>query len=552
MPTAEFELDRTYLRATVGAPLTEALAQLAVLQPDDPVDFLGNFLLKHVANAQVQQQRQERQEAHQQQGDSSLESSLQNRASLAVFGSPEDLSQQQKPESAQDLLVEERLVQSQLHNELSVGWVFQRFLEWLCSALDAEEAYIGRKCVNPQGTNVVHIIASSKYPYSTAVDKFVTEPAEEDDGRGRGVTFDVFKEVVPVSADGTPTVDAEGNPLPATPPKFLHMENVLREPRVKFFGVPKLGALLTRAGQYKSYLHADVVNESNPEEPNVLEQWLVFSADTMGQARSFTKAEIERFQRVTELFLTTLEEKERALYMKDNEQRVTIDDPQLREFLVAFAAQVSVQEENLATRVQALGGDGEAEEAVQQLRAAKEAELRLGFLTTLLLSHVPTLAIAAARVVPFKPLVLSTFASTLELLGYSRLELYNPATNQPSWDKMAPLLEESKLKPRLDAFMLALTALGAMTESGDTTAVALRAVRATLPVTAAGIAQAKQTLGELVKSDLDAASPIAACFYSWGQAVIAHAEQLSTAVERAQQLEDDAAAAAAEAAEADA
>lgn len=51
-----FDLDHAYLRSTVTAPLTEAMAQLAILQPDDPVEFLGNYLLKFVAN-QLENQR---------------------------------------------------------------------------------------------------------------------------------------------------------------------------------------------------------------------------------------------------------------------------------------------------------------------------------------------------------------------------------------------------------------------------------------------------------------------------------------------------------------
>ncbi|KUF91456.1 hypothetical protein AM588_10007352 [Phytophthora nicotianae] len=483
---SNFELDHAYLRQTVGAPLTEAMAQLAILQPEDPVEFLGNYLLKHVANVETQQKLQK-----------------QKQRPGLVTPHPVDTEQQQHQLEWEKVLEEEKQVHDQLHNEPSMVLVFQRFLEWICSMLNAEEAYIGRKCVDPQGNCVIHFIASSKHPQSTVVDNFVAQPTDEGDEegvrRGIGVTFDVFKEIVPTDEDGNPAVDTEGNALPASPPKFVHIENVLREPRVKFFGVPKLGALLARAGQYKSYLHADVRNESNPEEPNVLEQWLVFSADTIGQARPFTKKEIDRFRHATELFLTTLEETERALYIKDNERCLSNDEPLLREFLVAFAAQVAVQEENLAAQLPGPPEGEELSEAAQQQRAAKDAELRLSFLMTLLVSHIPTLSLASARVVPFKGFVLTTFAAALELLGYTRRELYNPATGQPSWDKISPLL----------------------------------------------VAQAKQNLAEIAKADVDTASPVASCFYMWSLAVVARAESITAMAEQAQQLEDETVAAAA-------
>ncbi|KAH7492493.1 uncharacterized protein KRP23_1400 [Phytophthora ramorum] len=545
---SNFELDHAYLRAAVGAPLTEAMAQLAILQPEDPVDFLGNYLLKHVANVETQQELQKRKEQQQRSG---FASPLEN-ARQHLVGVAEGASDHQQQQLAwEQLLEEEKQVTMGLHSEPSVAMVFQRFLEWICSTLDAEEAYVGRKCVDPQGNNAVHFVASSKNSKSSVVDKFVTQQTdgdEEEVRRGVGVVFDVFKEVTPVGEDGNPAVDAEGNPLPAAPPKFVHVENVLREPRVKFFGVPKLGALLTRAGQYKSYLHADVLNESNPEEPNVLEQWLVFSIDTMGQARAFTKKEIDRFRHATEMFLTTLEEKERSLYMKDYERRVSSDEPLLREFLVAFAAQVAVQEETLATQLPAPAEGEELSEAAQQQRAAKEAELRLAFLTTLLVSHIPTLALVSIRVVPFKPLVLTTFAIALELLGYSKRELYNPATNQPSWDKISPLLGEAMLKACLNAFETSLSTMGSLAEADSASATGLRAIRNALSANAAVVSQAKQALTEISKVDIDSASPVASCFYVWGLAVVARAENVTAMAEQAQQAEDEAAAAAAEAA----
>jgi hypothetical protein len=537
-----FELDQTYLKEAVGAPLTEAMAQLAILQPEDPVEFLGNYLLKHVANEEQRHKRKEK----------NPESGLPTPMSHVVHAATDENDQQHEV-AWEKLMEEEKQVQAQLHSEPNVALVFHKFLAWICSTLNAEEAYIGRKCLDPQGNSIVHFVASSKSSGSVVVDKFVAQPTDtEEDGvrRGVGVTFDGFKEIAPVDGDGNPAVDAEGSPLPATPPKFVHFENVLREPRVKFFGVPKLGALLTRAGQYKSYLHADVLNESNPEEPNVLEQWLVFSIDTMGQARAFSKKEIDRFRHATELFLTTLEEKERALYMKDYERRVSSDEPLLREFLVAFAAQMSVQEETLASQLPMPAEGEELSEAAQQQGAAKEAELRLAFLTTLLVSHIPTLSLASSRMVPFKPLVLSTFAAALELLGYTRRELYNPATGQPSWEKISPLLGEPMLQACLNAFESSLATMGALAEADSTSASGLRAIRSALPASPDAVTQTKQTLTEISKAEVDAASPVASCFYVWGLAVIARAENLTSVAQQAQQLEDEAATAAAEAAEA--
>lgn len=376
----------------------------------------------------------------------------------------------------------------QLQGETSVPLLCHRFLTWLSAALNAEEAYIGKKCVNPAGVELVHWVASSKVE-SVTVDKFVTEE--------RGVTFDVFKEV----EDPAAPVDADGNPLPPMVPKFIHVENVLREPRMKFFHVPKLGAYLTKGLKYNCFLHPDVFNDSNPEAPNIKEDWLVVSVDTMGQARAFTQPEIESFQRACAMFIQSVEELERTLYMKDFERKTANDDALLHEFHVAYAAQVAVQEENLVIQLQSLPEDE---------KNTKEIELRAAFMIFLLTSHVPTLAMASTRIVPFKQPVVAVFAATMGLLGYPKSALFNPVTNAPSWEKIAPLLEETRLKACLEGFPVA---------------------------SPPAVADAKQALGEVSKADIDAGSPIAFCFYLWVQAVVAHRENLDALAEFARQQE---------------
>ena len=43
-------MDVEYLKENVGTVLTKALVKVAVEQPEDAVDFVGNFLLNYVAN----------------------------------------------------------------------------------------------------------------------------------------------------------------------------------------------------------------------------------------------------------------------------------------------------------------------------------------------------------------------------------------------------------------------------------------------------------------------------------------------------------------------
>ncbi|CAN0427517.1 unnamed protein product, partial [Laminaria digitata] len=78
-------------------------------------------------------------------------------------------------------------------------------------------------------------------------------PAEE------GVTFDVWKKTeLPPPLE--PVFDEEGELVPdenepeLIPPEHLLIENVVRDPRVKFFGIPKLGSYLAVRITYDSWL----------------------------------------------------------------------------------------------------------------------------------------------------------------------------------------------------------------------------------------------------------------------------------------------------------
>jgi hypothetical protein len=95
-------------------------------------------------------------------------------------------------------------------------------------------------------------------------------------------------------------------------------------------------------------------------------------------------------------------------------------------------------------------------------------------------------------------------------------------TKAPSWDRLAPLLQEANLSASLTNFPIQ---------------------------TPPTVSLVKQTLGDTSKGDVETASFIAACFFQWTQAVIAFREQLDAAEERTRQrqLEEEAAAAAGEA-----
>lgn len=94
--TGNFDLDHAYLRATVAAPLTSAMAQLAILQPEDPIEFLGNYLLKFVAHELETQRVVELKRSQQRTNTPTTETQLHsgaNNIGKAVQDAQNDLAQ---------------------------------------------------------------------------------------------------------------------------------------------------------------------------------------------------------------------------------------------------------------------------------------------------------------------------------------------------------------------------------------------------------------------------------------------------------------------------
>ena len=83
------------------------------------------------------------------------------------------------------------------------------------------------------------------------------------------ITFDVF--VADEEEEEEEEVELEEGqeppPKPEKLPKFVHVENVLTEERMKFYGVPLLGSYLAVAIKYQSSIHADAIPEGAFDEP---------------------------------------------------------------------------------------------------------------------------------------------------------------------------------------------------------------------------------------------------------------------------------------------
>lgn len=169
-------------------------------------------------------------------------------------------------------------------------------VSFLAEYLQVPSVYIARKDVAEGGQESLKYIAANEGQEHIIGQKLV-KPSEDADEvpASSGLSFDVFK--LPPIPEMEEEVDENGEPLPPPPaPKLtpLVIDNVMRDNRVKFFGVPKLGSFAAVPLELASLDHEQGAkfeyNEENAEtvSQNKINSQLMIAMDTIGKYRRFT------------------------------------------------------------------------------------------------------------------------------------------------------------------------------------------------------------------------------------------------------------------------
>ncbi|KAF0683890.1 Aste57867_24117 [Aphanomyces stellatus] len=472
--------DFVYLKNTVGAPLAEALAQLALDQPDDPIDYVGNYLLKFVSN---ERERTERMIASRMR---------KTEADIAAdIAAKKDEVAQKAKQAVHEALLADNATREVLLNSTDFTELCAVALAKLAAATKAEAAYLGRRVTDAEGANLIQWFAAT--PSSMCVlEKFV--------GEETGFTFDALKEVEP-SADAP--MDADGNPPPPAIPSYLHVENVIREPRLKYFGIPRMGAYLVKGIKYNSFLHDDVVQA---DAMPAVESWLLVAVDTMGQARPFSNEQIHEFTKWAATTCEAIESYEKRTAVAQIELR-KVDERDVKPKLDAVKESLQANDTRVANAVEAIEDDA--------VKSVQEATIKAQLATEMLATQIEGLHIVGTSLIPFKAPILKTLAAGLVLLGVvaTKAHVVNAATNLPHWDKIRTFVTNVQLTPKLQAFAL---------ETVSPTAVAL----------------AKELVGETAADDVELPSPAVLALLSWIQTVCASADVLAEAAVRQQEQDE--------------
>ncbi|OQR90765.1 flagella associated protein [Achlya hypogyna] len=474
--------DFVYLKTTVGNPLSEALAQLALDQPEDPIEYVGKYLLKYVANEKKRHERAGL--TFRRKTDQQLIAEEEAKRNDAI----------RKLKLAHDeALIAENTTRELLQKTDDVDVLCNLVISKLLLATGAGACYIGRKVTDGEGVNFIEWFAASEGS-ECVLGQSVSEET--------GFTYDALREV----EDPNAQADEDGNlPPPAVPP-FIHVENVIREPRIKYFGIPCMGAYLVRGLKYNSYLHDDIVQVSSETIPT-LEAWLVIAVDTLGQARPFSPDNIEAFSKWSSAFADAMEQYEKRTYAVQVEWK-RAEEKDTKNLQDELKDAIQLQETRIATAVDAVEDEN--------VKVLQEATMKAAAMTDLISAkYIGAVAKLAAYLIPFKLPVLRTLAAVLYLVVDAPKETWLSATTKlPTWDKVRGALAQESFGTLFAAFSAP-------------------------EVNGARIQEAKDILGETALEDVESPSFVVGALHAWLQAVFGAVDALAEAKAREAEKKDD-------------
>jgi len=296
-------MDASYLNNNVNAALSEAVTSMAVLSPDDPVEFLGQYLLKFV----------ERKIA----AESSSKDSEGVESKLAEFM----IKEKAKDDVASEEVAKKLEKQSQfesflkaLHSHKTKEDAMDSAVAFMESDLKIPAAYVGVKKVLGEAETLYYLSASPSQVNVTKGKKLPKPSADEgEEGpvERLGISFEAFK--LPEVPEEEPEELEEGAeakpPKPAPKMSPVVIDNAMREKRCKFFGIPKLGAFVACPFEYSSVDH-ETGCTNVPADPdagvaggyqmNPVKSHFVIGFDSVGCYRLFSTEEIDKVNLIGE------------------------------------------------------------------------------------------------------------------------------------------------------------------------------------------------------------------------------------------------------------
>ena len=217
-------MDAAYLNDTVSSTLTEALALLTRLQPDDPIEWLGRYLVTAADTL-------DRAQLH-------AEAASASAAALAAESKRAAAAEGKRSEGKDADVDHIAALEAELEACLEVTpAVLDKVVSLVQRATGATGVYIGEKIGAGSGLLGEGEEPPPFGPGSTCVKYIAATPdhafmLKERLLEGQGITWRSWI---------MPDAPAEGEAEPSLP--VVHEANLLHNPRVHYFRVPRTGAL---------------------------------------------------------------------------------------------------------------------------------------------------------------------------------------------------------------------------------------------------------------------------------------------------------------------
>lgn len=461
----------TYLKQDeIGVVLGQALAELYKNKPKNQLRFLGNWLVNYSKSSQSKQHEKE----------------------LEDFR--ESLKEKQSKKMQDERLLQERkMIEHEKHEEKAeefrqrirksydVDDFLQELTQYLAEETLATGCYLGKleklkKKVNPMDNETAHVDDSAplviryintSFGSEFLIDKILTEQEGE-------ATFSVWKEQE-AQLDETDEVNEDSIIKKKEAPKYVLVPNVIDDPRIKFFDVPKLGSYLAVPLIYDSCLfeksfdagvedalecrklrlqqeeekhRSEHTSNKEEEEEKVYEEIVeapyqtvqikfIVALDTLGQDRCFDESQVEKVINWVEFFRKEWERAENQCLKRDI-SCFTVQNLKDQQKINEKQADWAEEEKNLL------------EEAIKNLDPAlpedlKQIETQSAFLELfrkrLIDEFSAILDLVNYHIVKHSKLI----KIALYLSGVERASIIEPGTNYLNWKK-AKIFVNSNLR----------------------------------------------------------------------------------------------------------
>ena len=249
-------MDAEYLKETVGAPLSDALATLVTVQPADAVDYIGKYLLAYVER---EEGRAAQQALYDEYARVEKEEGEKEAAAAAAAAEAKAVAEAPKPDQVE--------LDEALSADADVPALHARVCALAKLGAGATSAYLGNKATTASEQAVINFVADTGCDMAGKT-LMGAAPDAGEDGGDEGVTFKLFVGTeVEVPAPEPAEGEEPGEPTTATEyPAHLLVENVCRDSAVKMYGIPALGSYLAVPVKYTSYTHPEAVGAPPPQQ----------------------------------------------------------------------------------------------------------------------------------------------------------------------------------------------------------------------------------------------------------------------------------------------